>query len=69
MVGSPNSGHQQLATQFNVPPLPKEGEAQTSIQICVKLSEKVSMGKLGQTGTHYLVKLDAKVPLGQKDVH
>lgn len=39
------------------------------MQTCEVLSEKVSLGRLGQTGTHYLVKLEANVPVGQKLVH
>ena len=39
-----------------------------SMQIWVILSENVSNGKFGQMGTHYFVKLDAKVPFGQKEV-
>jgi hypothetical protein len=36
------------------------------MHILVTLSEKVSLGEFGHTGTHYLVRLDANVPGGQK---
>ena len=68
-MGSAYLGHQQLATQFKFLGSPYEPIWQTSIHIWLVLSEKVSFGITGHTGTHYLVRLEANVPKGQKFVH